>query len=218
MPQSQRRQKWKKYLEEEGKTRHDIGREAFMARPHINSRKKAMTRSLRKTKKMGSSLIGRARHTLLDEKWTIAVRAAFKPMLDDGLIYRGHRIVNWCPHCSSNTSDDEVEHKRKKRLSLYFQIREAISLPHSHHAPGNKTLRHGSRREPGSDERYKTYIGQTFTVDLGRGPQKLPSSPMKKSIRAYGTGALGVTPAHPATDIRSPKNDLPFIQVINESG
>ena len=131
---------------------------------------------------MGSSLDWSREAYTLDEKRTIAVRAAFKRMFDDGLIYRGHRIVNWCPHCSSTLSDDEVEHKEKKAILYTFKYAKDFPFTIATTRPETKLGDTAVAVNP-SDERYKTYIGQTFTVDLGRGPQKLPSSPMKKLIR-----------------------------------
>ncbi len=204
-------------FEEEGKTRHDIGREAFMARLHKFAQESHDT-IVTQTKKMGSSLDWSREAYTLDEKRTIAVRAAFKRMFDDGLIYRGHRIVNWCPHCSSTLSDDEVEHKEKKAILYTFKYAKDFPFTIATTRPETKLGDTAVAVNP-SDERYKTYIGQTFTVDLGRGPQKIAVVADEEVDPAYGTGALGVTPAHSATDYEiAEKNDLPLIQVINESG
>lgn len=203
--------------EKEGKTRHDIGREAFMERLQKFVQESHDTIILQ-TKKMGSSLDWSREAYTLDEKRSLSVRTAFKRMFDDGLIYRGHRIVNWCPHCSSTLSDDEVEYKEKKAVLYTFKYGKDFPFSIATTRPETKLGDTAVAVHP-DDERYKKYIGQTLVVNLGRGEQKIKVVADENVDPAYGTGALGVTPAHSITDYEiAQKNDVPLIQVIGQDG
>ena len=207
----------KKMYDEEGKTRHDVGREEFLKRVHQFAKESHDT-IVHQIKKMGSSIDWSREAFTLDEKRTIAVRTAFKKMYDDGLIYRDYRIVNWCPHCYSTLSDDEVEYKEKKAVLYTFKYAKDFPFAIATTRPETKLGDSAVAVNP-NDERYKVYIGETFTVDLGHGEQTIKVIADEAVDTAYGTGALGVTPAHSMTDYdMAKKNDLPLIKVIAEDG
>ena len=103
----------KEIYKKEKKTKHDLGREEFLKRVQEFAEKSHDT-IMNQTKRMGASLDWSREAFTLDKKREVAVRTAFKTMYDDRLIYRGYRIINWCPKCQSTLSDDEVEHEEQK--------------------------------------------------------------------------------------------------------
>ncbi|MCR4330309.1 MAG: valine--tRNA ligase [Patescibacteria group bacterium] len=207
----------KKMYDEEGTTRHDVGREEFLKRVNQFAKESHDT-IVHQIKKMGSSVDWSREAFTLDEKRTIAVRTAFKKMYDDGLVYRGHRIVNWCPHCYSTLSDDEVEYKEKKAVLYTFKYAKDFPFAIATTRPETKLGDSAVAVNP-NDERYKAHIGEIFTVDLGHGAQTIKVIADEAVDPEYGTGALGVTPAHSMTDYdMAQKNDLPLIKVIDEHG
>ncbi|MEK7151970.1 MAG: valine--tRNA ligase, partial [Patescibacteria group bacterium] len=127
-------------------------------------------------------------------------------------------IVNWCPHCYSTLSDDEVEYKEKKAVLYTFKYAKDFPFAIATTRPETKLGDSAVAVHP-NDERYKAYIGEIFTIDLGHGEQTIKVIADEAVDPAYGTGALGVTPAHSMTDYdMAKKNDLALIKVINEDG
>jgi len=109
--------KVEKILEKEGIRKNDLGREEFLKRVEKFAQESHDT-IINQSKKMGASLDWSREAYTLDEKRNFAVRTAFKKMYDDGLIYRGHRIVNWDPKGQTVISDDEIVYKKKKQNSI----------------------------------------------------------------------------------------------------
>ena len=105
--------KVEKMLEKEGIKKNDLGREEFLKRVEKFAQESHDT-IINQSKKMGASLDWSREAYTLDEKRNFAVRTAFKKMYDDGLIYRGHRIVNWDPKGQTVISDDEIVHEERK--------------------------------------------------------------------------------------------------------
>ena len=111
--------KVEKILEKEGKRKNDLGREEFLNRVQKFAQDSHDT-IVNQSKKMGASLDWSREAFTLDEKRNLAVRTAFKQMYDDGLIYRGHRIVNWDPKGQTVISDDEIVYKEQKTKFYTF--------------------------------------------------------------------------------------------------
>ena len=97
-----------KQLAAEGKTRFDVGREAFVARTERSSPRRAR-RSSSSSKRSGRAATSRAPRTPSPPPSRVAVREAFVRLYEDGLIYRGHRVIHWCPRCLTSLSDEEAE-------------------------------------------------------------------------------------------------------------
>jgi valyl-tRNA synthetase len=108
-------------MKEEGNTRHDLGREVFLDRVQQFAAK-SHDIIVNQAKKMGASLDWSREAYTLDAPRSLAVRTAFKRMYDDGLIYRGNRVINWCSRCQSTLADDEVDYKETKAKFYYLQI------------------------------------------------------------------------------------------------
>jgi len=207
----------KKLLKETGKTRHDLGREEFLkeVEKFVEQSKDTIHKQVRK---MGSSLDWSREAYTLDETRSRAVRKVFKMMYDDGLIYRGYRIVNWCPRCHSTLADDEVEYKDQDAKLYFFKYNKDFPITIATTRPETKLGDTAVAVNP-DDERYKKYIGQTFEVDFVGTPLKIKIIADKEVDPAFGTGALGVTPAHSMVDYdMAQKNDLEIIKVIDEDG
>lgn len=208
--------KVEKLLKEEGKTRHDLGREKFLERvdAFVEESRGTIRNQIRK---MGSSCDWSREAFTLDEERSHAVRVMFKKMYDDGLIYRGDRIVNWCTRCSSTLADDEVEYK-DQTTKLYYMKYGPFLVATTR--PETKLADTAVAVHP-DDERYKDKIGTSFEVSWGEGTKPLTIRVIadREIDPEFGTGVLGVTPAHSAVDFRmAEENDLPIIKLIGEDG
>lgn len=198
----------------EGKSRHDLGREEFLKR--VDEFVKNSRSTIRgQMKKMGSSCDWSRERYTLDEGLSEAVNEAFVRMYHDGLIYQGFRIVNWCPRCASTLADDEVEYIAQKGKFYYIKYGPFVVATTR---PETKIGDTAVAVNP-KDERYQKYIGQEMDVNLGKVNVHVKVIGDESVDPNFGTGALGVTPAHSAIDFEmAQKNNLPIIQVIGEDG
>ena len=203
-----------KELKQQGKTRHDLGRAAFLAK--VNDFAEASKKIIRQQiKKMGSSLDWSRERFTLDENLSLAVRTAFKRMYDDGLIYRGDRVVNWCPRCQSTLADDEVEYEESQG-QFYFIKYGPLTIATTR--PETKLGDTGVAVNP-KDERYKKLIGQVLPIDLAGHKLAVKVFGDSEVDQNFGSGAIGVTPAHSQQDFKwAEKYNLPLIKVIDERG
>ncbi|KPJ86111.1 hypothetical protein AMJ57_00475 [Parcubacteria bacterium SG8_24] len=206
--------KVEKLLDREGKTKYDLGRAGFIARVEDFIRKSQGTIH-KQIRKMGSSCDWSREAYTLDEVRSRTVREMFRRMYDDGLIYRGTRIVNWCPRCESTLADDEVEY-REERGTLYYLRYGPFIVATTR--PETKLGDTAVAVHP-DDGRYRDRIGQVFQVDFGIGPQDIRVIGDPAVDRAFGSGVVGLTPAHSAVDFEmAEKNLLPLKKVIGEDG
>lgn len=205
----------KKILMTSGKTRHDLGREKFLEEvwKFVNETQAII---LHQTKKMGSSLDWSRLTFTLDEERKQAVRTMFLKMHREGVIYRGERIVNWCPRCHSTLADDEVEYREQNAKLYTFKYDQDFPISISTTRPETK-LGDVAVAVNSKDERYKKYIGQEYRVNFCGQKLKIKIISDYNVESEFGTGALGVTPAHSMIDWQiAQANDLPIIKVINE--
>lgn len=210
--------KVERILEREGITRHQLGREAFLARvnDYVEKSRSTIRNQIRK---MGSSCDWSRERYTLDEGLSNAVRELFVRMYHDKLIYRGTRIVNWCPRCTSTLADDEVKH-RDIQGTLYF-------IRYPMHDGGDFITIATTRPETSfgdtaiavnpSDARYKDFVGRTAILPLvGRELRVIADDYVDST---FGSGALKVTPAHDANDFTlGKKYQLPEPKIIDEHG
>jgi valyl-tRNA synthetase len=205
----------KKIFKEEGKTRHDLGREKFLEKVW-EFLKVTQSRILLQTRKMGASLDWSRVAFTLDEQRAKAVKKMFVDMYEAGVIYRGERIVNWCPRCQSTLADDEVEHKEQKAIFYTFKYDKDFPIAIDTTRPETKLGDVAVAVNP-KDERYKKFVGQIFAADFCGIPLKIKVIADRGVDMTFGTGALGVTPAHSMVDWQmAEKNNLPIIKVIDE--
>ncbi|MFH1767143.1 MAG: valine--tRNA ligase, partial [Patescibacteria group bacterium] len=197
--------------------RHELGRDKFLERVEKFAQESHDT-IVNQMKKIGTSVDWSREAYTLDEPRNRAVNAAFKKMYDDGLIYQGFKVVNWCPRCKSTLADDEVEYKEGTAKLYTFKYDQNFPISISTTRPETKLGDTAVAVNP-KDKRYKKFVGQEFSVEFAGGPLKIKIIADEGVDPDYGTGALGVTPAHSKIDEEIAKNNgLPYIDVIDEQG
>jgi len=209
--------KVEKILEkEEGKRKTDLGREEFLKRVNKFAQESHDT-IINQSKKMGASLDWSREAFTLDEKRNFAVRTAFKKMYDDKLIYRGHRIVNWDPKGQTVISDDEIVYEERKAKMYTFKYSKDFPISISTTRPETKVGDTAVAVHP-DDIRYKEFVGKTYTIENFCGVKLEIKIIADNAVeKDFGTGALGVTPAHSQIDAdMAIRHNLPTKQVINE--
>lgn len=200
---------------EEGKRRHDIGREELVRRIEIFAQGSHDT-IVNQLKRMGASLDWSREAYTLDKKRGEAVFEAFRRMYDDGLIYRGHRVVNWDPKGQTTISDDEIVYEERKSKLYTFKYSKDFPITIATTRPETKVGDTAVAVHP-DDARYKDYIGKTFDVSFTGAKLSIKVVADQSVDPAFGTGALGVTPAHSAIDADiAARHGLPTKPVINE--
>lgn len=207
--------KVEKILEKEGIKKNDLGREEFLKRVEKFAQDSHDTIN-NQTKKMGASLDWSREAYTLDDKRNLSVRTAFKKMYDDGLIYRGHKIVNWDPKGQTVISDDEIVYEERKNKFYTFKygpFEIATARPETKF--GDKyVVMHPE------DKRYINYQhGQKITVEWINGP--IEATIIKDEIidMEFGTGVMTITPWHSHEDFMlAEKYKLEKEQIIDKYG
>ena len=208
--------KVEKILEkEEGKRKSDLGREEFLKRVEAFAQESHDT-IVNQIKKMGASVDWSREAFTLDEKRSLAVRTAFKKMYDDGLIYRGHRVVNWDPKGQTVISDDEIVYEERKSKLYTFKYGKDFPISISTTRPETKVGDVAVAVHP-TDERYADFIGHEYDEVFCGVPIHIKIIADESVEKEFGTGALGVTPAHSQIDADiATRHNLQTKQVINE--
>ncbi len=205
----------KEIYKKEGKSRHDLGREEFLTRVHAFAQESHDT-IVAQVKAMGSSCDWSREAFTLDEPRTKAVRTVFKKMYDDGLIYRGHKVVNWDPKGQTTVSDDEVVHEERQATLYTFTYSKDFPISISTTRPETKVGDVAVAVHP-SDTRYTQYVGKEYDAVFCGVPIHIKVIADESVEKDFGTGALGVTPAHSMIDAEiAARHTLPTKQVINE--
>ncbi len=204
----------KDLLAEQKKTRFDFERNEFVKIvSDFAEQSKAVIRD--QIRALGASCDWSRERYTLDEGLTHAVRIAFVRMYNDGLIYRGRRIVNWCTRCGTTLADDEVEYKEvvgKLYFIKYGPVTVATTRPET--KLGDTALAVGL-----NDKRYQPLVGKEFEVTLAKVKVRVKVIADETIDQNFGTGVVGVTPAHSAVDFElAQKYNLPLKIVINQAG
>jgi len=200
---------------EEGKSRYDLGREKFLKRVEKYASESHATIT-EQTKRMGASLDWSREAYTLDDERNFAVRTTFKRMYEDGLIYRGYRVVNWDPKGQTTISDDEVVYKKTQAKLYTFKYAKDFPIAISTTRPETKLGDTAVAVNP-KDARYKKYVGKTYKARFAGEDIELKIIADREVDPNFGTGALGVTPAHSMIDYEmSLRHDLPMKSVIDE--
>jgi valyl-tRNA synthetase len=211
-------------IKEKGMTRpkQELGREAFL--DEVRKFAKASHDTIvNQCKKMGASLDWSREAFTLDDFRNRAVRTVFKKMYDDGLIFRGYRVVNWSVKGQSTCSDDELVYVERPAKLYYFKYSKDFPITIATTRPETKLGDTAVAVNP-KDSRYKQYIGKTFNVDFAGEKLNIKVIADEEVDMEFGTGALGVTPAHSPIDFamyerQKAKNDpIELVQVIGEDG
>ena len=208
--------KVEKILQKEEKLRrHDLGREKFLERVNDFAANSHDT-IVNQIRSMGSSIDWSREAFTLDKDREFAVRTAFKKMYEDGLIYRGDRIINWDPKGQTTVSDDEVIHEATKGKLYYFKYDANFPISIATTRPETKLGDVAVAVNP-EDKRYSEYIGKTFDVNFVGTKLSIKIVGDPEIDAEFGTGAVGITPAHSMTDFEIAKrHNLETKQVINE--
>ncbi|MDD4989536.1 MAG: valine--tRNA ligase [Candidatus Pacebacteria bacterium] len=207
--------KVEKIIEKEGLRKNDLGREKFLERVNQFAQESHDT-IVNQVKRMGCSLDWSREAFTLDEKRNFAVRTAFKKMYDDGLIYRGHRIVNWDPKGQTTISDDEIVYKEEKTKFYYFKYGPfTIGTSRPETKFGDKyVVMHPD------DKRYKEYKdGQKLDLEWINGPITATVIKDKAIDMEFGSGVMTITPWHSVVDFEiAERHKLDKEQVIDKHG
>ena len=202
----------------EGKSRHDLGREAFEERVWDWARKSKET-IIAQMRTLGSSVDWSRERFTLDQNLSRAVRRVFVALYKEGLIYRGKYIVNWCSRCRTALSDLEVVHRNTTGKLYYIQYRYvgrdgAVTVATTR--PETMLGDVAVAVHP-DDERYRSEVGSCLRLPLL--DRELPIIADAVVDQEFGTGAVKVTPAHDHNDFAiGQRHDLPQVSVINEDG
>ena len=202
----------------EGKTRYDLGREKFLERVW-KWKEEYGNRIVQQQKKMGVSCDwSRARFTM-DEGCSKAVRETFCELYDKGLIYKGSRIINWCPHCVTALSDAEVEYVDKPGHLWYIRYPLADGsgdIVVATTRPETMTGDTGVAVNP-NDEKFKHLIGKKCILPIMN--REIPIVGDEYCEIGFGTGAVKMTPAHDPNDFEvGLRHNLEVIRVIADDG
>lgn len=205
-------------MKQEGVTKEDIGRDGFMKRAWEWKEKYGGT-IISQLKKLGSSCDWDRERFTLDEGCSKAVKEVFVKLYNEGLIYRGERMINWCPNCKTSISDAEVDFAEKD--GNFWHIRYPL-------ADGSGYLNLATTRPETmlgdtavavhpEDERYQHLIGKMLILPLvGR---EIPIVADTYVEQDFGTGVVKITPAHDPNDFEvGLRHNLPVINIMDESG
>ena len=202
----------------EGKTRYDLGREKFLERVWA-WKEKYGSRIVQQQKKLGVSCDWSRSRFTMDEGCSKAVREAFCEMYEKGLIYKGSRIINWCPHCLTALSDAEVEYTDKPGHLWYIRYPLADGsgdIVVATTRPETMMGDTGVAVNP-EDEKFKHLIGKTCILPIMN--REIPIVGDEYCEIGFGTGAVKMTPAHDPNDFEvGLRHNLEVIRVLNDDG
>ncbi|MBR6312431.1 MAG: valine--tRNA ligase, partial [Oscillospiraceae bacterium] len=203
-------------LRKEGKTRYDLGREKFIDLVW-DWKKKYGGRIVEQLKSLGSSCDWDRERFTMDEGCSRAVREVFVSLYEKGLIYKGNRIINWCPKCTTALSDAEVEYEEKpgKLWNIRYPVKDSDEyVVVATTRPETMLGDTGVAVHP-DDERYKHLVGKNAILPLvGR---KLPIVADDYVELGFGTGAVKMTPCHDPNDYEvGLRHNLEQVQCIDE--
>ena len=205
-------------MKKEGVTKEDIGRDKFLERAWA-WKEQYGGRIVSQLKKLGSSCDWDRERFTLDEGCSRAVREVFVRLYEKGLIYRGERIINWCPHCRTSISDAEVEYTEKDGSFWHIRYPFADGSGYVELATTRPETMIGDTAvavHP-EDPRYKDLVGKMLILPLvGR---EIPLIADEYVERDFGTGVVKITPAHDPNDFEvGLRHDLPVINVMTDDG
>ena len=207
-----------KMKNEEGVTKMDVGRDGFMERAW-KWKEQYGGRIVEQLKSLGSSCDWSREAFTMDQNCSNAVLDAFVKYYNKGLIYRGDRIINWCPHCKTALSDAEVEYSEQQSNLWYYRypvvgeddyITIATTRPET--MLGDTAVAVNPK-----DEKMAKYIGKKVIVPLVN--REIPVVGDDYCEIGFGTGAVKITPAHDPNDFElGLRHNLPIIRVIDDGG
>ncbi|UVS77635.1 valine--tRNA ligase [Actinokineospora sp. UTMC 2448] len=203
-------------LASEGLSRHDLGREKFIARVW-EWKAEYGGRILDQMRRLGDGIDWTRERFTMDDGLSRAVQTIFKKLYDDGLIYRAERIINWCPRCRTALSDIEVEHSDDDGELVSIRYGSGADSIVVATTRAETMLGDTAVAVHPDDERYRHLIGTE--VELPLTGRRIPIVADAHVDPEFGTGAVKVTPAHDPNDFEiGRRHDLPAITVMDETG
>ncbi len=203
-------------MRKEGITKEDIGREKFLERAW-DWKKEYGGRIVKQLRRIGSSADWERERFTMDEGCNKAVKEVFVRLYEKGLIYRGERIINWCPHCLTSISDAEVEYE--EQAGHFWHLRYPL-------ADGSGYINLATTRPETllgdtavavnpNDERYKNMVGKTLILPIVH--REIPIVADEYVEMDFGTGVVKITPAHDPNDFEvGLRHNLPVINVMTD--
>ena len=208
-----------KIKNEEGLTKYDLGRENFLERAWEWTHEYGGTIQ-KQQRKLGCSCDWERSRFTLDEGLSNAVLDQFEKLYNKGLIYKGKRMINWCPDCHSTISDIEVEFEEE--ASHLWHLRYKISGTEDQYIIVATTRPETMLGDTAvavhpEDERYKDIVGKTCILPIMN--KEIPIIADNFVEKEFGTGCVKITPAHDMNDYQAGlRNNLEFVEVFDESG
>ena len=203
-------------MKKEGLTKEDLGREKFLERAW-EWKDQYGGRIISQLKKLGASCDWERERFTLDEGCSEAVREVFVRLYQKGLIYRGERIINWCPHCLTSISDAEVVYSESDGnfWHLRYPVKDSDEYLQLATTRPETLLGDTAVAVHPDDERYKHLIGKTVVLPLvGR---EIPVVADTYVEMDFGTGVVKITPAHDPNDFEvGLRHELPVINVMTD--
>ena len=201
-------------MRKEGITKEEIGREKFLERAW-EWKAQYGGRIVEQLKKLGSSCDWDRERFTLDEGCSKAVREVFCKLYDKGLIYRGERIINWCPHCLTSISDAEVEYEDQAGhfWHLRYPFKDGSGYLELATTRPETLLGDTAVAVNPNDERYKGMVGKTLILPIGH--REIPVIADDYVDIEFGTGVVKITPAHDPNDFEvGLRHNLEVINVL----
>lgn len=201
---------------EEGLTRHDLGREAFLERVWEWKRLYG-DGIINQLKRLGCSCDWTRERFTMDEGCSRAVREVFVNLYNEGLIYRGNRIINWCPSCSTALSDAEVQYEEQAGhfYNIKYPFEDGSGFLIIATTRPETLLGDTAVAVHPEDERYARLIGKTLILPLVN--RRIPVIADEYVDREFGTGAVKITPAHDPNDFEvGQRHNLEIIKILND--
>ena len=205
-------------MRKEGITKEDIGRDKFLERAW-DWKAKYGGRIIEQLKKMGSSCDWDRERFTLDEGCSKAVREVFVKLYDEGLIYRGNRMVNWCPHCNTSISDAEVEYEEKESnfWHLLYTVKETGEKLELATTRPETMLGDTAVAINADDPRYKHLHGCHVILPILN--KEIPIVCDEHADMTKGTGVVKITPAHDPNDFEvGLRHNLPIVRTFTYDG
>lgn len=203
-------------MAQEGIKKEDIGREAFLERAWAWKRQYG-NRIVEQLKKLGSSCDWKRERFTMDEGLSKAVLEVFVRLYEKGLIYRGEKIINWCPKCGTSISDAEVEYEEKDGhfWHIRYPIKDSDEFLEVATTRPETMLGDTAVAVHPDDERYKHLIGKTVILPLVN--REIPIIADTYVERDFGTGVVKITPAHDPNDFEvGLRHNLEVINIMND--
>lgn len=205
-------------MRKEGITKEEIGRDAFLVRAW-DWKKQYGGRIIEQLKKMGSSCDWERERFTLDDGCSKAVRDVFVRLYEKDLIYRGNRMVNWCPHCNTSISDAEVEYEEKESnfWHLLYTVKETGEKLELATTRPETMLGDTAVAINGDDPRYKHLHGCHVILPLLN--KEIPIVCDEHADMTKGTGVVKITPAHDPNDFEvGQRHNLPIVRTFTYDG